>query len=329
MASLYARRPLVHLGTCADVCLFGTSLPEALGHRTQRQRGCEMMVTLEQLDSGKGVILHPETSETDLNVSKLVLPIAYKEATPTLLADGARDLELLKRPPVSLAVAVLGRCRFHGRSGLLITQRLSRSSIAAQQHENQAEAAGLWNSLWVFPGGRVDEGELLQDAAVREFEEETGLNVDRPSLRMIGLWQAANAKQLKQYLVVLFAGDIVQEADELALKLQRNEVGAAAFLPVEQLAAFTGFWSHGLETGAPLLPSVAELETQFGTLVFDGWRVEGNEHKSCQFSWQSMEGDGGWTAGVGGAHRFALRQYLFVFPRSEGLRNPDSERSRL
>ena len=33
------------------------------------------------------------------------------------------------------------------------------------------------NHYFVFPGGGVDEGEAPQDAAIREMEEETGLNV--------------------------------------------------------------------------------------------------------------------------------------------------------
>ena len=33
------------------------------------------------------------------------------------------------------------------------------------------------NHYFVFPGGGVDDGEAPQDAAIREMEEETGLNV--------------------------------------------------------------------------------------------------------------------------------------------------------
>ncbi len=38
-------------------------------------------------------------------------------------------------------------------------------------------AGGLWGGLWEFPGGHVEEGEKPEDAAVREYWEETGFRV--------------------------------------------------------------------------------------------------------------------------------------------------------
>ena len=37
--------------------------------------------------------------------------------------------------------------------------------------------------LWWLPGGGIDFGEAPEDTLVREFEEETGLQITKPSLR--------------------------------------------------------------------------------------------------------------------------------------------------
>lgn len=35
-----------------------------------------------------------------------------------------------------------------------------------------------WPGHWCFPGGKVDEGELFREAAIRETLEETGVTID-------------------------------------------------------------------------------------------------------------------------------------------------------
>lgn len=39
------------------------------------------------------------------------------------------------------------------------------------------KSAGPWKDHWAVPGGRVELGERMVDAAVREVKEETGLDV--------------------------------------------------------------------------------------------------------------------------------------------------------
>ncbi len=46
-----------------------------------------------------------------------------------------------------------------------------------------AEAAGHLNGVYGIPGGRLNPGETLEDAAVRELQEETGLIVQKQNLR--------------------------------------------------------------------------------------------------------------------------------------------------
>ncbi len=49
------------------------------------------------------------------------------------------------------------------------------------------DGTGYMNGLWGLPGGRVERGEALMTAAVREVREELGLRVETDSLRPLGV----------------------------------------------------------------------------------------------------------------------------------------------
>jgi 8-oxo-dGTP diphosphatase len=49
------------------------------------------------------------------------------------------------------------------------------------------DGTGHMNGLWGLPGGRVERGEALMTAAVREVQEELGLQVEPDSLMALGV----------------------------------------------------------------------------------------------------------------------------------------------
>lgn len=94
--------------------------------------------------------------------------------------------------------------------------------------------------LWVFPGGYVDAGESVEDAARREVWEETGLQVKLE--RLVGVYSRSG----EDIVLVVYSGDAVGGD----LSFGDEEVDAQWFSldalpPPEQLA----FWSTAAALG--------------------------------------------------------------------------------
>ncbi len=62
---------------------------------------------------------------------------------------------------------------------------------------------------WALPGGFVDEGERVQDAAARELAEETGVAV--PALTLLGVYDAPGRDPRGWTVSVAFLGVLERE----------------------------------------------------------------------------------------------------------------------
>jgi 8-oxo-dGTP diphosphatase len=118
------------------------------------------------------------------------------------------------------------------------------------------EAKPLYRGRWHLPGGRLESGELLAQAAVREVREESGVEVQLSGLLCIDQLKA-DASGTPNRLRFVFAaqavgGSIKTLADEHSLQArwcERSEIAGLDLRgPLVQRALAL------VDAGAPLLP---------------------------------------------------------------------------
>ena len=88
----------------------------------------------------------------------------------------------------------------------------------------QEPAKGLWS----LPGGRLEHGESLVEAAAREVLEETGLEVRIADL--LGVYEALGETH---FVVLDYIGETVGEAAE---PLAGADAAAARWVPLEEIS---------------------------------------------------------------------------------------------
>ena len=98
--------------------------------------------------------------------------------------------------------------------------------------------------MWSFPSGYVDAGELLEAAAVREVQEETGLRIHVD--RLIGVYSTAGERTV----FIAYAGSVI--GGELVAGDECIEVGSFPIDALPELAfphdeAIVAAWTAGRE----------------------------------------------------------------------------------
>ncbi|MGM0885079.1 MAG: NUDIX hydrolase [Bacillota bacterium] len=90
--------------------------------------------------------------------------------------------------------------------------------------ENKASVRNKWN----FPGGRIEPGEDIQDAARREVKEETGYDVKLTGTT--GIYNFISDIN-KQVILFHFTGEIIGGT----LQLEENEISDSKWIMVSDL----------------------------------------------------------------------------------------------
>lgn len=107
--------------------------------------------------------------------------------------------------------------------------------VLAARRTRPADLAGQWE----FPGGKVEEGENLEEALARELKEELNSNISVIGEVVDGgvPWRISDRHVLRLFLATVVTGEPTAGEDHDQLRwLLPSDLGEVAWLPSDQLA---------------------------------------------------------------------------------------------
>lgn len=158
---------------------------------------------------------------------------------------------------------------------------LSIGAGAVVVHDNRVllvrNIHGVTKGRYLLPAGRVNPGELPDQAAVRETFEETALRIEIEGLVGVRIWVMDDDEHNYFFM---FRAKLLSPVSDLRPNL--DEIDDARFFTREEMEALSidETWSgaiaiacKALEPGASLWPNYGGLSDSSGVDIPDRWRI--------------------------------------------------------
>lgn len=212
----------------------------------------------------------------------------YQQIDTNLKGFRARTGESQQLRKAAVAITIVDRGHDPGINGLRFDKSLSES--AAVILTRRASGLRRHAGQWALPGGRMEEGETPEQTALRELEEEVGLNLD-PGAVIGRLDDFATRSGFLIKVVVAWGGT------GAALAANPEEVASIHRIPLTEFMRSDAPVFHGAggSTNPVLLMPVgqtwiaaptAALLYQFREVALLGREVRVDHYEQPRFAWE-------------------------------------------
>lgn len=94
--------------------------------------------------------------------------------------------------------------------------------------------AKKWGHIYAPPGGKLESGESPLDCAIREFQEETGLTLIKPKLKIISYWKEEKEEDSEGIVFIYIA-------EKYEGNLKSSEEGSLHWINIDELPKIKQF----------------------------------------------------------------------------------------